>query len=134
MEPASYRIAHSKPQQIIPINIPVANSPPLSKRSALPADPNTGKQPQYAKFESIDGNVNGEQLEFNDIVLGIKEGSLEVILIQFFHSLARYGIWNRILILACFISGKFDREENSLRTNMTRRRVRRVKMTMTRQE
>ncbi|KAF9156968.1 hypothetical protein BG015_009341 [Linnemannia schmuckeri] len=77
MEPASYRIARSKPQQIIPIKVPVANSPPLLKTSALPAEPNTGKQPRYAKFESIDGNENGEQLAFNDIVLGIKEGSLE---------------------------------------------------------
>ncbi|KAF9124520.1 hypothetical protein BGX30_000907 [Mortierella sp. GBA39] len=77
MEPASYRIARSKTQQIIPIDVPVANSPPLSKMSALPAEPNTEKQTRYAKFESIDGNENGEQLDFNDIVLGIKEGSLE---------------------------------------------------------
>lgn len=104
MEPASYRIARSKPQQIIPINVPVANSPPLSKMSALPAELNTGKQSRYAKFESIDGKENGEQLEFNDIVLGIKEGSLEVTLLPFFHSLVKYGIRIRILILACFIS------------------------------
>lgn len=84
MEPAGYRIARSKPQQIIPINVPVANSPPLSKMSALPAESNTGKQPRYAKLESIDGKENGEQLEFNDIVLGIKEGSLEVTFITVF--------------------------------------------------
>ncbi|KAF9550523.1 hypothetical protein EC957_000197 [Mortierella hygrophila] len=77
MEPASYRIARSKTQQINSINVPVTNSPPLSKMSALPAEPNTEKQPRYAKFESVDGNENGEQLDFNDIVLGIKEGSLE---------------------------------------------------------
>lgn len=78
MEPASYRIPQSKLQQIIPIRVPVANSPPIPRTIALLAEPNTGKQPRYAKFESIDGNENGEQLDFNDILLGIKEGSLEV--------------------------------------------------------
>ena len=105
MEPASYRIARSKSQQIIPINVPVANSSPLVKMSALLAEPNTGKQPRYAKVESIDGNENGKQLDFNDIVLGIKEGSLEVISLLFFHAMAKYGIRSRILILAYFFSG-----------------------------
>ncbi|KAF9084603.1 hypothetical protein BGX23_010393 [Mortierella sp. AD031] len=77
MEPDSYRIARPKPQQIIPVKIPVVNTPPHVNISTLPAEPDTEKQPRYAKFESIEGNENGAQLDFNEIVLGIKEGSLE---------------------------------------------------------
>ncbi|KAG0372672.1 hypothetical protein BGX24_012726 [Mortierella sp. AD032] len=77
MEPEGYRVAGSKPQDIIPIKFPVVNSPPLHPISALLAEPGTEKQHRQAKFESIDGNESGEQQDFNDIVLGIKEGSLE---------------------------------------------------------
>jgi hypothetical protein len=105
MEPASYRIARPKSQEITANKLPVANSPPSPRTSALLAEPNTGKQSRYAKFESIDGNETGEQLDFNDIVLGIKEGSLEVRLYCCFSAVWSKRVPRYTLTFPHFISG-----------------------------
>ncbi|KAF9911647.1 hypothetical protein EC991_002765 [Linnemannia zychae] len=75
MEPEGYRVTGSKPQKAI--MAPAANTPPLSNTSALSEEPGTVTQPRHAKFEGVGGIEGGDQQDFNDIVLGIKEGSLE---------------------------------------------------------
>ncbi|KAF9922397.1 hypothetical protein FBU30_007469 [Linnemannia zychae] len=77
MEPEGYRISRPKPYQHTPIKTPFKGASPPSHINHQSAESIRDKLFTHAKFESADREENHEQQDFNDIVLGIKEGSLE---------------------------------------------------------
>jgi hypothetical protein len=137
MEPEGYRVAGSRPQKAIPIKIPVANASSLPHTSALPGEPGTVKQHQHAMLESVGQIERGEQQDFNDIVLGIKEGSLEVTtFINIIFPLSNCCLSpNNIVEKLTFTHSctrQYYREVSFLKTRTTRSRARRVKKVITR--